>query len=165
MGAFNPQEHLIDIRGKQYLEVKWRLVWLRQEHPDWSIITEVVEAGEPVIVKATVADGTGRVIATGHAEYPRGRQFPGVMKAETAAVGRALAHSGFGTQFGGEDVEEVEIVDAAVSRTRVTRVATAAPPPRRDGGLTGARYSANGAAASAPAPGSRGPAGPPSARS
>jgi hypothetical protein len=116
MTEFNPQEHLIDIRGRAYLEVKWRLVWLRQEHPDWAIATELVDRGDPVVMRATIADATGRVLATGHAEYPRGRPYPAVMKCETAAIGRALAHCGFGTQFGGEDVEEADLVDAPAMR-------------------------------------------------
>lgn len=126
MSEFNPQPHLIDIRGKRYLEVKWRLVWLRQEHPDWAITTELVDTGDPVIVRAVVADASGRPIASGHAEYPRGRQFPSIMKAETAAIGRALAHAGFGTQFGGEDVEEADLVDAPVARPPGAR--TQGPP-------------------------------------
>jgi hypothetical protein len=28
---FNPSKHLSDIGNKQYLEVKWRLVWLRDK--------------------------------------------------------------------------------------------------------------------------------------
>ena len=31
--AFNPNDHLINLKGKHYLEVKWRLVWFRMEHP------------------------------------------------------------------------------------------------------------------------------------
>ncbi len=115
MAEFNPHDHLIDIRGKSYLEVKWRLVWLRQEHPDWTIATELLTSADPVVVRATIADAAGRVLATGHAEYPRGRPYPAVMKCETAAIGRALAHCGFGTQFGGEDVEEAGLVDAPVA--------------------------------------------------
>lgn len=115
MAEFNPHEHLIDIRGQAYLEVKWRLVWLRQEHPDWTIATELLTTGDPVVVRATIADAAGRVLATGHAEYPRGRPYPAVMKCETAAIGRALAHCGFGTQFGGEDVTEADLVDAPVA--------------------------------------------------
>lgn len=29
-GAFAPIRHLRSLRGQQYLDVKWRLVWLRQ---------------------------------------------------------------------------------------------------------------------------------------
>jgi hypothetical protein len=139
MKEFNPHPHLIDIRGKRYLEVKWRLVWLRQEHPDWSITTELLEVGDPVIVRAVVSDATGRTLATGHAEYPRGRQFPSIMKAETAAVGRALAHAGFGTQFAGEDVEEADLVDAPVARPLGGRPLGVSPANRVERPLAAAR--------------------------
>ena len=33
---------ILKLRGKDYLEVKWRLVWFREEHPDWSIETKIV---------------------------------------------------------------------------------------------------------------------------
>jgi hypothetical protein len=127
--------------------VKWRLVWLRQEHPDWTITTEVLASGDPVVVRAAIADASGRVLATGHAEYPRGRPYPAVMKCETAAIGRALAHCGFGTQFGGEDVEEAALVDAPVAGAAAraaTRGAGAAPAwaagpaPRANGSPRGA---------------------------
>ncbi len=31
---------ILNLRGRDYLEVKYRLVWFREEHPDWSIETE-----------------------------------------------------------------------------------------------------------------------------
>jgi hypothetical protein len=30
---FDPAKHLTNLKGSEYLEVKWRLVWLRNEHP------------------------------------------------------------------------------------------------------------------------------------
>ena len=103
--AFNPQQHLIDLRGKQYLEVAWRLVWFREQHPAGSIITTMVSA-EPLIMRCEVILDD-RIIATGHASADAdgkkvvwsGRE---IEKAETAAIGRALAAAGFGTQFSGE---------------------------------------------------------------
>lgn len=133
MDKFDPTPHLIELRGKKYLEVKWRLLWLRQEHPDWSITTDLVDTGDPIIMRAVVADAAGHPIATGYAEYPRGRQFPAIMKAETAAIGRALAHAGFGTQFGGQDVQEADVVDAPAGRPQQparqqARRSSGAPP-------------------------------------
>jgi len=36
---------LLNLRGREYLEVKYRLVWFREDHPDWSIETELVSYG------------------------------------------------------------------------------------------------------------------------
>ena len=35
--GFNVNEHLISLKGKDYLQVMWRLVWFREEKPNWSI--------------------------------------------------------------------------------------------------------------------------------
>jgi len=103
--TFNPQQHLIDLRGKQYLEVAWRLVWFRDAHPTGSIITTLLST-EPLIMRCeVVVDNV--VIATGHGSADaQGRKvvWSGreIEKAETAAIGRAMAAAGFGTQFSGE---------------------------------------------------------------
>ena len=41
--TFDPAKHLRKLAGRDYLEVKWRLVWLRMEHADAQIATELVE--------------------------------------------------------------------------------------------------------------------------
>ena len=33
---FNPNEHMMKLKGKDYLQVMWRLVWFREDHPDWA---------------------------------------------------------------------------------------------------------------------------------
>lgn len=125
--AFNAKEHLIQMPGKDgktndYLEVKWRLVWLREDHPNWGIETELLEYGAVAIVKATVKDETGRVIATGHGTAKTGGNAKWAgrepEKAETAAIGRALAHAGIGTQFIDDETEGEgdHIADSPVER-------------------------------------------------
>src|SRR4028119_1084744 len=58
---------ILSLRGKDYLEVKFRLVWFREEHPDWSIETEILSATEnSAYARATIKDEQGRVIATSH---------------------------------------------------------------------------------------------------
>ena len=109
---------LLNLRGQDYLEVKFRLVWFREQHPNWSIETSFVNADEKsAFAKAVIRDENGRVIATSHkAENKHG--FPDFMeKAETGAIGRALALIGFGTQFCGDELDEGErIVDSPVRR-------------------------------------------------
>ncbi len=39
---FDPARYLIQLKGKDYLEVRWRLVWLRSVHPDAVIHTDMV---------------------------------------------------------------------------------------------------------------------------
>jgi len=36
----------VTLKGRDYLEVKWRLVWLRTEHPEATIATELVRLDE-----------------------------------------------------------------------------------------------------------------------
>lgn len=128
---FNPNDHLTNMKGKMYLEVKWRLVWFRQEHPNGSIHTEVVSTS-PVILKATIYDADGNMLASGHGsanEPENGRAVwsgRSIEKAETAAIGRALGHAGFGTQFT-EDDEGDHLADSPVERQQQRPT----PPPAR----------------------------------
>lgn len=117
--AFNPMEHMMDLKGKQYLQVMWRLVWFREEHPDWSISTTLVawdKEQQLAVFKAEISDNTGHAVSTGYGSESV-KDFKDYMeKAETKAVGRALAMLGFGTQFAPELDEEERIVDSPVSR-------------------------------------------------
>ncbi len=104
--AFNVRRYLIRVRGgQQYLPVSARLVWFREEHPDWSIETQPLhldfENGIAVF-QATVKDASGRVIANATKVETRSDFADFVEKAETGSVGRALAMCGYGTQFAPE---------------------------------------------------------------
>jgi len=88
MGEFNPKPHLIDIRGKQYLEVKWRLVWLRQAHPDWAIDTELLD-----ITDLEKKVGT---LQTQNTEIPGGRVEQGATSVTLRTRGRVQSVSAFG---------------------------------------------------------------------
>ena len=43
MDKFDPNEHLVDLKGKKYLPVAPRVAWFRQDKPCWHINTELVE--------------------------------------------------------------------------------------------------------------------------
>lgn len=116
--TFNVNDKVTNIRGKDYLEVKWRIVWFREEHPKGAIITEIANR-DPVIIRAVIHDNDGVIIGTGMGSpktqgVSAGRPFEG---AETAAIGRALAHAGYGTQFTGEDEGE-HLADSPVEQPK-----------------------------------------------
>lgn len=114
---------LLNLRGREYLEVKYRLVWFREDHPDWAIETELLAVNpESAYARATVKDEHGRVIATSH-KFESKKGFPDfIEKAETGSIGRALALIGYGTQFCADELDEGErIVDAPVERAASAR--------------------------------------------
>lgn len=119
--AFEPQDHLIQLRGKEYLEVCWRIVWFREKHPNGAIITELINV-DPIVVKATIYDAEGHILSTGHAALiDKGNAvWSGrvIEKNETSAVGRALAMAGFGTQFSREEDDEDHLADSPVDRAK-----------------------------------------------
>jgi hypothetical protein len=105
---------LLNLRGKEYLEVKYRLVWFREDHPDWSIETELISVTDvSAYARATIRDEKSRIIATSH-KFESIQGFPDfIEKAETGAIGRALALIGYGTQFCADELDEGKrIVDA-----------------------------------------------------
>ena len=127
---FNPNNYLIKLKGKDYLEVKWRLVWFREDHPDWGIETNVVSHTDKLaIVRAQICNDDGHVLATGtKSETPQG--FADYLeKAETGAVGRALGMLGYGTQFAPEFDEGDRIVDSPVLPRQSAAPSTPDSPP------------------------------------
>jgi hypothetical protein len=133
-------------KSSDYLPVQWRLVWFRSDFPQGTIKTEMLHIDlesefseekyvwnpdkrkkERIMVKtkgvaifrAIVEDGVGGV-ATG-TKSERGVSFPDfIEKAETGAIGRALAALGYGTQFTGDELNEgARIADSPVDRKPV----------------------------------------------
>lgn len=115
--SFNPNERMTKIKGKDYLEVKWRLVWFREEHPDWNLDTTLLHSDETTaIFSCKIYDQTGRQVSSGHGSESTKDWNDYIEKAETKAIGRALAMLGYGTQFAPELDEGERIVDAPVNR-------------------------------------------------
>lgn len=122
MAKFDPKAHLMKVQGgADYLETKWRLVWFRETWPHGTIETEALEwSDQRAVFRATVTavDGEGNIRgkATGTKsctakQFPRGH----IEKAETGAIGRALACLGFGTQFEPEFDEGDLLADSPVT--------------------------------------------------
>lgn len=106
------------IQGRAYLTVKWRVVWFRSEHPDYSISTELIQTQPFIIVRARIVAPDGREVATGYGSAPeygagrstwKGRELE---KAETAAIGRTLSLFGYGTEFTDDFDEGDHLADA-----------------------------------------------------
>ena len=117
---FNPNEHLMDLKGKQYLQVMWRLVWFREEKPLWSIDTKLEQLTENhAVFSAKISDENGIQKASGYGSegVKDFRDF--IEKAETKAIGRALAMLGYGTQFAPELEEGERIVDSPVQKKQI----------------------------------------------
>lgn len=103
----------INLKGKQYLQVMHRLVWFREEHPEWSIETEIVTQVEAfAVAKCTIRNDKGHIVSQAHGREDKGHFPDYIEKAETKAVGRALGYCGYGTQFAPEFDEQERIVDA-----------------------------------------------------
>jgi hypothetical protein len=110
---------LLDLRGKPYLQVAHRLVWFREDHPDWGIETSIIEMTEEhSVAKAVIRDQAGKVMSTAHKQENKRGFADHMEKAETGAVGRALAMCGYGTQFAPELEEGERLADAPVESPR-----------------------------------------------
>lgn len=136
--GFDPSKHVIDLKGKQYLPVAWRIAWLRNKHPGAQLVTKVIEHSEKhAIFRAEVRipdekDGPGvfrGAVATGYGSETQGDFGDFLEKAETKAIGRALAALGFGTQFCDDFDEGGSVTDSPIARS----AKPAAPKPRQDG--------------------------------
>lgn len=129
--GFDPTPYMRQLRGRggaqEYLDVKWRLLWLRREHPDAEIVTEHVKIDETsAIFKATVSVPSGGR-ATGYGSETAGDFGDFIEKAETKAIGRALNALGYGAQFAEGDEEPAPL--ATLRSTTQSRPNAARPAP------------------------------------
>ena len=123
----------VNIRGKEYVEVKERVKYFRQEkkYENWTIATEFpVLDSEQAVCKATIADATGRVIATGHAHEIQANgninKTSYIENCETSAIGRALAIMGIGVDDSMASAGEV--VDAINQQENMSKPKAKAKP-------------------------------------
>jgi hypothetical protein len=128
---FDPARFLTRVNGSDYLEVKWRLVWLRDQHPDAVIETEMMSHEDNLAVFRAHVSIPGGGTATGWGTESAGDFRDYLEKAETKALGRALAALGFGTQFCPDfefGAAAGRVVDSPVRAARPTRTASGERP-------------------------------------
>ena len=120
---------LMDVKGKPYLSVAYRIVWFREKHPDWSIQTKLQVVDQTCLAEATISDAEGKVKSMAH-KFEDIKGFNDFReKAETGSIGRALANLGFGTAFALADLDEGDrIVDAPIE----SKPKNHAPQPKVD---------------------------------
>ena len=112
---------LLDLRGKDYLQVAHRLVWFREEHPTWTIKTDVADdfQNHRCLATAWIIDEKGTTLSMGHKVEDAKGFADYVEKAETGAIGRALAMVGYGTQFAPDLDEGDRLADSPVTPKHV----------------------------------------------
>jgi hypothetical protein len=139
--SFEPGRYLRKVNGSDYLEVKWRLLWLRTNHPDAVIETELVSHEDQMaLFRARVSiPGSGSSTGWGSEQSTDFRDY--IEKAETKALGRALSALGFGTQFcpdfeftgaSNRTVDAPIDLQARREETRETSESTGAEEPATD---------------------------------
>ncbi len=102
-----------------YLPVAARIAWFRKDHPYWSIVTDIEQlADKAVVMKATIKDMQGIVIATARKKETEAGFPDYIEKAETGAIGRALAMCGFGTLQAPKFDEQDRLADAPVEKSK-----------------------------------------------
>jgi hypothetical protein len=122
---------LTNLKGKDYLMVAYRLQWFNETEKKFLVDTEfLVLTDEQTIAKATVTvlgeDGNALRRATATKRETKKDFSDHTEKAETSAIGRALAMLGYGTQFALADLDEGErLADSPV--VAVTKIASSVP--------------------------------------
>ena len=106
--------HSLNLRGNEYTQVQQRVEAFRKHvGTAYSIHSEIItNDGKTVLIKASITDKDGRIVAEGLAEELRGssnvNKTSPIENCETSAWGRALANLGL---HGGKmaSVEEIQI--------------------------------------------------------
>jgi hypothetical protein len=121
-------EGIVSIHGKPYQTVGFRVNKFREDHPDWTIETQLISEDDiKVVMKALIYSNKAapvleeyepHLLATGYAEEVRAsskiNETSALENAETSAIGRALAALGYaGTEYASAD----EVANAISAQT------------------------------------------------
>lgn len=102
----------IPVKGKNYVMVNKRVEAFRAMCPDGTITTDIISnEGGVVVMKTTVMDETGKILATGLSYEKEAassiNKTSYIENCETSAVGRALGFLGIGIDGSMASAEEV----------------------------------------------------------
>lgn len=102
---------MMKLKNKDYLPVAARILWFRGDHPEWGIEREIVEIDHQAnyaIVSVCIRNEDGRILSQATKREDK-REFADYLeKAETGALGRALAYLGYGTLSPEDDTSAMD---------------------------------------------------------
>lgn len=116
---------LMSLKGNPYMKVAYRLQWFVTDVKRYSISTEypvLTDAKATVRVTVNIFDDTGNLVKSAQASKTETQKDFNdyVEKAETGALGRALASLGYGTAQAVADLDEgTRIVDAPLAEKNI----------------------------------------------
>lgn len=132
---------LMNLKGKDYLMVAYRLQWLSDDYDNYTVDTEMVQVTDiSAVIRAvvTLLDKEGKVIRKASAtKRETQKDFPDfIEKAETGSIGRALAMLGLGTQHAIADLDEGNRLADSPLATPAPKTQVAAVSPSAAGNVT-----------------------------
>lgn len=105
----------VNIKGKDYVEVNTRVKEFRtnETYKGFRLTSEIIDLSNGVVImKATVLNDKGEIIATGHAQEKENSSYINktsfIENCETSAWGRALGNLGIGIDTSIASCEEVQ---------------------------------------------------------
>lgn len=107
----NKEISTIEFKGKDYAEVKERVIAYRKLFPNGTINTDITFTDNYVLCMTTATDDNGKVLANGHARELLNKSFA-LENAETSAIGRCLGFLGLGINTSIASKEDMENVDS-----------------------------------------------------
>src|ERR1035437_5312714 len=115
---------LLNLKGKDYLQVAHRIQWFNEVADRFRVVTQFIKLdNEQTIAQAHVTifnkEGVEIKAVTATKRETKKDFSDHTEKAETGAIGRALALAGFGTQFAVSDLDEgSRLADAPVTNLK-----------------------------------------------
>lgn len=102
---------LTNLKGRDYLMVAYRIQWMNETVHHFEITTDFLLLNDDQTIaraKVTIYDENDKIVKFSTATKRETKKdfSDHTEKAETAAIGRALAILGFGTQFAVSDLDE-----------------------------------------------------------